>query len=86
MEIVSTQETSSARRCDMSRHLPYGGMPLAERLGVVFSRAEDGCVEGTWRPAAESCNPNGGCPVILICLPDSGDPGKEPGLPDISRR
>jgi uncharacterized protein (TIGR00369 family) len=44
----------------MSRHLPYGGMPLLERLGVSFQRAEDGRAEGTWSPINESCNPNGG--------------------------
>jgi uncharacterized protein (TIGR00369 family) len=44
----------------MSRHLPHGGMPLLERLGVSFTHAEDGVSEGIWRPSAESCNPNGG--------------------------
>jgi uncharacterized protein (TIGR00369 family) len=43
----------------MSRHLPYGGMPLLERLGVSFSRAEDGVSEGAWEPINEACNPNG---------------------------
>jgi len=52
-------EDPAPRRRDMSRHLPYGGMPLLERLGVSFSRAEDGSSEGTWVPAAECCNPNG---------------------------
>ncbi len=44
----------------MTRHLPYGGMPLLERLGVSFARAEDGVAEGVWQPRNEACNPNGG--------------------------
>ena len=59
MVIVPTGQ-SPARRRDMSRHLPYGGMPLLERLGLAFTHAEDGTVEGTWQPVNESCNPNGG--------------------------
>ncbi|MDT7598164.1 MAG: hypothetical protein QOK26_241 [Pseudonocardiales bacterium] len=52
-------ENPAPRRRDMSRHLPHGGMPLLERLGVSFSLAEDGTSEGTWLPTGESCNPNG---------------------------
>jgi acyl-coenzyme A thioesterase PaaI-like protein len=43
----------------MTPHLPYGRMPLLERLGVSFSFAEAGVVEGTWNPINEACNPNG---------------------------
>lgn len=57
---MHADQTPGPRRRDMSRHLPDGGMPLLRRLGVVFSRAEDGLAEGTWRPANEACNPNGG--------------------------
>ena len=55
--VQSTEST--ARRRDMSRHLPYGGMPLLERLGLSFTTADDGYAEGVWQPVNESCNPNG---------------------------
>jgi uncharacterized protein (TIGR00369 family) len=52
-------DTPGVRRRNMARHLPYGDMPLLGRLGVSFSRAEDGHSEGEWRPAHEACNPRG---------------------------
>jgi acyl-coenzyme A thioesterase PaaI-like protein len=45
---------------DMTPHLPYGKMPLLERLGVHFDSAAEGVCEGWWRPQNEACNPNGG--------------------------
>lgn len=57
--MVASVDDVPSRKRDMSRHLPYGGMPLLERLGVSFSHAQDGVSEGTWQPSAESCNPNG---------------------------
>lgn len=44
----------------MTPHLPYGKMPLLERLGVRFDSAASGVCEGTWTPRNEACNPNGG--------------------------
>ena len=52
-------DTPGVRRRNMARHLPYGDMPLLGRLGVSFSKAEDGHSEGEWRPAHEACNPRG---------------------------
>ncbi|MDT5337866.1 MAG: hypothetical protein QOD90_3371 [Mycobacterium sp.] len=45
---------------DMTPHLPYGKMPLLERLGVRFDSAGNGLCEGSWNPINEACNPNGG--------------------------
>jgi uncharacterized protein (TIGR00369 family) len=57
---VQNPETSAPLLRDMTPHLPYGKMPLLERLGVSFSSAAAGIVEGTWTPQNEACNPNGG--------------------------
>ena len=59
-ETVDRSETPTPLLRDMTPHLPYGRMPLLERLGVSFSSAEAGIVEGTWNPQNEACNPNGG--------------------------
>jgi len=57
---VQNPEASAPLLRDMTPHLPYGKMPLLERLGVSFVSAAGGVVEGTWNPRNEACNPNGG--------------------------
>lgn len=57
---LTNSETAAPLIRDMTPHLPYGKMPLLERLGVSFVSAQAGAVEGIWTPQNEACNPNGG--------------------------
>jgi acyl-coenzyme A thioesterase PaaI-like protein len=59
-EPSDTSGTSAPPLRDMTPHLPYGKMPLLERIGIYFDSAAEGVCEGTWKPRNEACNPNGG--------------------------
>ena len=62
--MTQTPDRRDVEHRDMDRWLGDGGMPLLGDLGVTLTAYgvdDDGCgwVEGTWRPSATACNPNG---------------------------